>query len=419
MQEVVVPAHNNILLLTSSGTLPIMASQKFVSGAISLARLQLLRLSMGNWPGMEHWKLSSILQYTLDRRCYLPQDKIYALYGILKRKSPKTAQLTLPAVDYRKSVAQVYTEITWWALMQGDLQMLFLGAIANSERVEVEASGELPSWIPDLARISKLNRAPMSTVTLPGWSSGLQLKERRIIEYPKYDMKQQILELMGHEVDTVVLTSPELPRLSHLLRHDQSRMKKPELLDILKLFMRKLFSFNCATQQQFGKTVQPQQLAYLLGGTTKDSTLQILTMFDQLFRDNRGKWNEAGATEILYRLSSEHHSVGNDPSGISTCDVTAGEAVDHFSYFVSTLVFRSCYTLFATEAGRFGISLGTAIAGDVIAIVDALDQPLIFRANKKGVDHLETWRLVGDASVLGLMSEMEGLHPDLDVFKIV
>lgn len=303
--------------------------------------------------------------------------------------------------------------------MQGDLQMLFLGAIANSERVEVEASGELPSWVPDLARISKLNRAPMSTVTLPGWSSGLQLKERRIIEYPKYDMKQQILELMGHEVDTVVLTSPELPQLSHLLRHDQSRMKKPELLDMLKLFMRKLFSFNCAIQQQFGKTVQPQQLAHLLGGTTKDSTLQILTMFDQLFRDNRGEWNEAGATELLYRLSSGHYSVGNDLSGISTCDVIVGETVDHFSYFVSTLFFRSCYTLFTTEAGRFGISLGTAIAGDVIAIVDALDQPLIFRANKRGVEHLETWRLVGDASVLELMSEMEGLHPDLDVFKIV
>ncbi|KAF1975056.1 hypothetical protein BU23DRAFT_635138 [Bimuria novae-zelandiae CBS 107.79] len=99
LQEVVVPTHNDILLLTRSGTLPLMTSQSFVSRAVSLARLQLLRLSMGNWPGMEHWKLSSILQYTLDGKCYLPQDKIYALYGILKRKSPETARLTLPTIN--------------------------------------------------------------------------------------------------------------------------------------------------------------------------------------------------------------------------------------------------------------------------------------------------------------------------------
>lgn len=63
-----------------------------------------------------------------------------------------------------------------------------------------------------------------------------------------------------------------------------------------------------------------------------------------------------------------------------------------------------------TKAGRFGISPGATIVRDAIVIADILDQPLIFRSDKKSGEDPEMGKLVSDANVLGNMSQFGNLH---------
>ncbi|KAL1611985.1 hypothetical protein SLS60_000208 [Paraconiothyrium brasiliense] len=85
--------------------------------------------------------LSEVLRLVRMRECSDPKNRIYALYGILRRQG-----LRLPTPDYNKSVRQILTEAAHAAIIQGNslelLSQLSCRSIAD----------DLPSWVPDLTQ---------------------------------------------------------------------------------------------------------------------------------------------------------------------------------------------------------------------------------------------------------------------------
>ncbi|KAH6970949.1 heterokaryon incompatibility protein-domain-containing protein [Ilyonectria sp. MPI-CAGE-AT-0026] len=87
-------------------------------------------------------KLSDILMFpALSLEATRPEDKIFGMYGICKRLG-----FEIPAPDYRKPLAVVYTEVTR-IMLQGDQNLDLLSTVLESPGW---AHG-LPSWVPDFS----------------------------------------------------------------------------------------------------------------------------------------------------------------------------------------------------------------------------------------------------------------------------
>lgn len=84
---------------------------------------------------------SELLMTTADLNATRPEDQIYGMYGCAKR-----LRLDWPAPDYKKSVAQIYTEATVASFRKDkDLKIMTM-AIGPA----VGKSG-FPSWVPDFS----------------------------------------------------------------------------------------------------------------------------------------------------------------------------------------------------------------------------------------------------------------------------
>lgn len=97
------------------------------------------------------------LQMLLDMaRAFLatdPRDKIFALLGMVKEVEENEDMSRLLQPDYRKSVQQVFTEVTGAFITRGDLVLL-----SSVERQDMRNVEGLPSWVPDFTAVSTSQR---------------------------------------------------------------------------------------------------------------------------------------------------------------------------------------------------------------------------------------------------------------------
>ena len=81
-----------------------------------------------------------------------PRDKIFALLGMVKEVEEDQDMARLLQPDYRKTVQQVYTEVTGAFITRGDLVLL-----SSVERQDMRQIVGLPSWVPDFTAVSMLS----------------------------------------------------------------------------------------------------------------------------------------------------------------------------------------------------------------------------------------------------------------------
>ncbi|PTB63234.1 HET-domain-containing protein [Trichoderma citrinoviride] len=93
-------------------------------------------------------KLSDLLWNVWDRDATDPRDKIFAILGLVGKDYGDT----MPAIDYCKSVEQVYKEIASFIMTEEKSLDLLLAASG------LHSQSTLPSWVPDWRRAANDNR---------------------------------------------------------------------------------------------------------------------------------------------------------------------------------------------------------------------------------------------------------------------
>jgi hypothetical protein len=161
--------------------------------------------------------VSTMFDKTLARLCSEPKDRVYALTAVLDMgySSPGVLYMnftnsTLPRPDYQKPLRQVYIECATYILgVQKELEFVKLAIMSASELAGSRPTCDLdlPSWVPDLERLSKQTR--LSRATDPLFHS-----ISSSYSFSKYTMS------FGHAQKAAKFLEMYYPRSIEVLRND-------------------------------------------------------------------------------------------------------------------------------------------------------------------------------------------------------
>ncbi|KAK3326809.1 heterokaryon incompatibility protein-domain-containing protein [Apodospora peruviana] len=362
------------------------------------------------------------------RRCSLAHDKVFSLCGMAERgEYLEKMQSGFPDPDYARPVADVYKDAAVWALTrQQHLEFLYHAVMSSSEISQTSpTTPSLPSWVPDLMRLSAVQRRGVPILTLHSldrWHSfnafpGANPVPESIwdasrpppvtIPSPPTMTPDSTLILTGITLDTIAHLSQEIPQLpdDFGVRQELDLAAGWSLhagLALVDFFSRPEVRANLGNDSdRLFRTVQ-------LIPDTVDTTEQepaIRQFCDYLLSDGILDIDVAQRESdqvlldapwlAIYRLDEDTSYEGMDLD--SEDFVEAREAVDMLKWFLRRFSVLEKCVFFMTEKGSLGVAFGAIEKGDKIALARGLDRLLLLRPEK------ELFRLVGHGFVEGYM----------------
>lgn len=330
------------------------------------------------------WRLSTLLESTLDRQCSDPRDKYNALFSVFKgilRKNSSNKLFDYPVPDYEQPVAELYKDITLWSLSRRrDVGMLYLAAINTfeaSRKPELQrfVIPGLPSWVPDLQFLSQLGRPSVLNPFYPAKGSKYSSCSKSEFSF-NYDPLRGSLTLKGVVWGHVDYVGTEIaPATKDVFNLQYMDSYFEAVTYILTLWLSNArvyaehnpnFNFDLKT---FGR------------GTHSDS-------WEEYSKLDVSDWEEyLSLVEVIHKRG-----------GATSEDVEPDEA-EAFCYAFTKMANK---TLLISKYGPIGAGLGQFEVGDKVVVAAGFDELLVVRpsggyyifvgyAFMEGLMHGEAW----------------------------
>lgn len=309
--------------------------------------------------------LSTLLYFTVDRRCFDERDKVFALYGMV----PAVQDVYPP--DYTKPVAEVMLQaVAYIVNVDNDSRGLWPWFGLRDERLS-DISHLYPSWMPDFYS-SNLSRHTNIHVDRNG-------------------------------------------RVAMALTRSEDRSKR--------------VSVEHKTLRLWARCLGTCKVALQFADTESDILEQIhgLLQMDVL-EDDLGKTIRKPETLIsrIARACTSHHSWLSDHSTkeilevFSLFSISGPDALQNSSHehcWNGIRVAAESLTgkaLLVTKDGCFGISVGGAKNGDIVVIPPEVEVPIVLTPESSAsADGAEYYKMVGTAIIDGVMSQEELFDEEL------
>jgi hypothetical protein len=467
VQEAAIPKPENVHAIFKGERAPLFTVPDFMAGNYELWLLTAIRELVRMEPGTEA-PLSDILRLTLGRQCKDPRDKISSLYGVFRRSvlnrrrkiifdspeeleqqqqhfanptkmwkisdneigteaqdgtvvkfklEPRRYSPPLPP-DYDKSVMEVYIDTTWWFLQHREWHIFFIGGMSDSERAETNPTIILPSWVPDLTRISGLRRTsyrPWHIHFTRTYSRFAEPRQSDFPDWPLHNHDKQSLEIVGRLADTVRVTSEEMPAFDSTPRQCEDRIEWLRELHESEYFNENdqyfkdvlyvMFAFLEQIRQQNGHAVSATTVARVLR-FENEQIVRIFQICEEFLHMAGWDCGHAAARQQLYELplgEAVQSQLPTSPEKLHKYEQWAGyEKEDRYDMWVKVIEELSSisrHTLFWTKDEHVGMSLGTPRKSDSLIALDVLDPALVLILRKAEDFSENYWHLVGGATI--------------------
>lgn len=394
--------------------LPFWAYSEFTADT-TISLMDSLRIRRQDHSGTINVQSSLNLVQTLhdsrNYKCTVLSDKIYGVLTLADDKNIYAApDYSLPTEDVFKSVAISHIENT------KGLTILYHCSKSG------EGSGlDLPSWVPDWTR--KCHHEPFYLSPLKCSASGSST--------PSYKFVNSALMVRGRVMETIFCIdhvrnvprnakqSPENGRPITVQGESVPYWGGPDITgptvetwnkthaENQRDYVNNIMSIAFPEQAITAKTFEALWRTFVCNQDLNEKIPPASwgTEFSRFVASMRTSGKDGKGDIFEELLRSSNNSTRGGKSAIGRWDLT--EKFDKFSedHLVKYYNFvdangRFCYNrrFFKTDAGRFGWAPDGAAEGDVLAIIDGLDVPLVLRQVEGG------YEVVGDCYAHGLMS---------------
>ncbi|KAK1830700.1 heterokaryon incompatibility protein-domain-containing protein [Podospora conica] len=324
-----------------------------------------------------------------------PEDKVHALYGICKRLG-----YDLPAPDYTKSLATVYTEAARAILAQDGPQALD-ALLQNACESRSGWSQNIPSWVPNLSSCLR----KWSSTNLPNmylndrsntWPAGRPTQPCKYElepDSPKLRVKGRRMDVVREagkpwEIDntTNMFGSAPLPTGSHIF----------SLLEFLE-------SWLAVTSRSMENPLSPT--------ATTATTAALSRLAKVLAGDTRGSPSDADLEELAryLGLAMRLGKLDEDRPKTVLCDPLM-EPQEYVQFGEKCFLSKAMHaqlgrimpgmgwkTVFRTTRGYLGVGPHAAREGDIVVVFHGCSMAALVKRWGEG------YRYVGPAYVAGMM----------------
>ncbi|KAI0448248.1 hypothetical protein F5B21DRAFT_510379 [Xylaria acuta] len=321
------------------------------------------------------------LHTTAGRECYMPQDRFFALYGLVPR-----VQNIYP-INYGKDGADVAREITSYIVDYEYDKRFWTELGLRDDRLHNELQ---PSWVPDFSR------AATSTQEMHGVNNGLYGTDSwshrwQEVPPPRIMTDNKTLHIWAKRLDTCDFSMAKFPcelseALTHMIMlvgwvvtlssHSQSlevgaiiaqflvchgsykRRRQFSLIQLVETFC---LMFKKAESQE---TIPLTGSQYLRSMLVRDATRHIL-----------------GKTIFV----TKHHCIG-----ISPCDIQEGDIITISPHIFGSLVLRKQAPTSSARQGQYRI-VGPAIMDVNLGNINSIGARLLAEFPQQNPEEFVIW----------------------------
>lgn len=336
----------------------------------------------------ERQSLDLLLASTRRFKATMPVDKIFALMNLAEsRRSEPLPPLLRP--DYRKSVVEVFRDVTLHLMSQGSLDVL-----SGIEDARFRHFHQLPSWVPDYSV-----HQVVSILCMPPRSGNLTLyaaaAERQVsLRHSPADPNTLILS--AYIFDTIEKIASLEDRASQLKLENWGGMldfgaRYPsvngESGTMVDAFWRTLVGNIGLGAYEYPVPQEWVRHFAAFASQARDELSQYLASSHETPREEgEASSLTPGIDSIISALRNVLHPNGPAEKNSGSFEST----MHHVSW---------SRRLFVTKAGYIGLAPPSAQPGDVVALLSGGRVPFIIRKDNSS----EHYHIVGEAYVHGIM----------------
>ncbi|KAF4500380.1 Heterokaryon incompatibility 6, OR allele [Fusarium agapanthi] len=337
----------------------------------------------------EHQSLDLLLASTRRFKATKPVDKIFALINVAE-SGRKDALPPALRPDYRKSVVEVFRDVTLHLIRRGSLDIL-----SGVEDVKLRQVHQLPSWVPDYSvhQVASILCMPPR----PGWFTLYAAAAGRGVSVQHSPSNPNILTLSAYRVDAISKIGPiaeesiydTLEKWATMVDFSAPYpMVNGKPVSMIDAFWRTLVG-NIG----LGASSYPvgQDWLYKFAAFT----LQAQEELQQRFSSSSDKRAAVESPSLTPGIDSVLHLLKDHHQGEEALDQDGG-------LYESTMHHVSWYRrLFLTEGGYLGLAHPSSQPGDEVVLLSGGRVPFVVRRGSAEIP--ECYSIVGEAYVHGIM----------------
>lgn len=387
--------------LVESSWIKLLHQEYHVSGAAGFLTA-MMNCRMRHQEG-ETQSLDLLLASTRRFKATKPVDKVFALINLAEsRRSTPLPPLIQP--DYRKSVMEVFRDVTLHLISQGSLDVL-----SGIEDVRFRRFRQLPSWISDYS----VHQA-VSILAMPPREGHFTLyaaAAEREVRFGYSPSNPDTLTLSAYKLDTIARIAPLV---------DDSNSLRLESWGSFLDFGAPYPTIN----GQFGTMLDAFWRTLIgnviLGGSEYPVNQEWFLQFAIFALRAREELSQYLTSSHGAQSEGSSLTPGIDSiiSAVRNCPLPDEPPEEDSGRFESSMHHVSwSRSLFITNAGYIGLAPPSAQAGDMVILLSGGRVPFIIRED--GSESLEHHLIVGEAYVHGIMdgellSSIEGEWEDMN-----
>ncbi|OCK76675.1 hypothetical protein K432DRAFT_359936 [Lepidopterella palustris CBS 459.81] len=328
--------------------------------------------------------LELLLLSTRRYQVTIPADKIFALVGLFADRTTDGVVPILLYPDYRKSLAEVFTDATRYILQTGSLDIL-----SGVEDASIRQTQGLPSWVPDYSSFQ------LATILgMPNAKDVLRYNACGENRSPPVwtSSEPQLLRLYARDIDTISMLSKSLegndPWSMFSFLEDATR-----LLDELSVYPTGGSTIDAFWRTLVGNFAFPNLYP------VPDEFIYHFMQYLVQAADGLKAWSDheraseldtTSTPEVMSKVLQETLAglAPAPPHGKSNGSLYAA-ALRHMAFF---------RRFFYTRGEYMGLAPPSAEPGDSIFLIAGARVPFVMRKVEEG-----DWKIVGECYVHGIM----------------
>ncbi|KAH6991489.1 heterokaryon incompatibility protein-domain-containing protein [Ilyonectria sp. MPI-CAGE-AT-0026] len=327
-----------------------------------------------------------------------PEDKVFGMYGLCKRLGYE-----LPAPDYQKSLAVVYTEAAK-AILHYDQSLEFLSVATETS---AWADG-LPSWVPNFSGcMSKWSPSIPPTICPVGARESVKISDSTQCQY-RLGPGDMELTVRGRRLNTISAVGKPWITDSYTSLLGGSEKNTMQYADSLIDCIGSWLAVVQGLPKSSGREAAMEHMTRVLTNNISDKSPPV--PFEDMVR----------YLAVLVDMSaSENRTLFATLASLPNASLSRQQ--DEFLGLIAgcnlaiTRIFGSIWqTMFRTESGYMGMGTHTLTGGDIVVLFEGCDVAGVIRPLTNG------YRYVGPAYVDGIMDMGLGnLGSDSEWFVLV